>query len=206
MVLVHACHTLMRGCGVGSHNPSGADNQQERPGRSSSGSSASSTVKAASRSRWFATRVAATRLAGPARVLGHPVTNIRTCHRAPPRGVRLRGSVIENRRHDDHHEQRPPLLRRSARSDLVAGRDAVLRRTSIVKNRLRSTRRLRAVRDPSCRSIWRPVEHLTEIGLLDGSLREDRAHEPIGSGLGTWNPQRPHASPLISDDETKIWS
>src|SRR5262245_61416346 len=46
-------------------------------------------------------------------------------------------------------------------------------------------------------------------GSSTGALAPRDERDPLStasSGLGIWNPQRPHAGHLISDDETKIWS
>ena len=157
MVLVHTCHTLMRECGVVSHNPSGADNQQERPGIEQwivgfvdgEGCFSISVVRnPGCRLGWQVQHEFSVTRAASSRSALELLIREFTC-----------GSVIENRRHDNHHET---LLRFSVkrRSDLLG---VVI--PFFEEHPLRTAKNTDFLKFASVIRIMENGSHLTESGL-----------------------------------------
>ena len=181
---------------VGSHNPSGADNQQERPGSEEwivgfvdgEGCFSISVVRNATCALgWQVQHEFAVTQASPSRAALEYVRDVLGC-----------GRIVEQLRHDDH---RSPLLRFSVkrRSDLV----------SIVvpffnEHPLRTAKRLDFERFAHVLQLMEAGAHRTKEGLVViASVTEEMNRRQRSRYLESSEAIRQPSRP---DDEMKIWS
>ena len=198
VVLVHETVSHLRGMTpvMGSDNPSGAGNQQERPGSEEwivgfvdgEGCFSISVVRNATCALgWQVQHEFAVAQASPSRAALEYVRDVLGC-----------GRIVEQTRHDNH---RAPLLRFSVkrRSDLVG---IVI--PFFTERPLRTAKQLDFERFASVLQLMEAGAHRTETGLaLIASITETMNRQQRSRYLESSEAIR---QPTRSDSELKIWS